>query len=81
MKRILQLLRNELVTGAVLLAPVIGTIYIVYAVVSAIDGLFPNEYRPRVLGVPLPGLGIASVAATLGEAGIVRRNHFLGPPV
>jgi len=76
-KRIFHLLRNELVTGAVLLAPVVGTIYIVYAVVSAIDGLFPNEYRPRVLGVPLPGLGIASVVVLAFLFGLIAHN-FVG---
>ena len=50
MKRLGSLLKNELVTGLVLLAPVGGTAYLVYWLVSGVDGLFPDELRPRVLG-------------------------------
>src|SRR5581483_3667152 len=50
-----RLIKNELVTGMVLLAPVAGTAYLVYSIVRGIDGLFPDALRPRVLGVPLPG--------------------------
>jgi uncharacterized membrane protein len=75
--RLLQLLRNELVTGAVLLAPIAGTLYLVLAVVRSIDSLFPNEYRPRVLGVPLPGLGIVSVLGLAFLVGLFAHN-FIG---
>jgi len=77
MRRLLQLLRNELVTGAVLLAPVAGTLYLVFWVVRSIDGFFPNEYRPRVLGVPLPGLGIISVVVLALLVGLFAHN-FIG---
>ncbi len=77
MKRALHLLRNELVTGAVLLAPVLGTLYLVFWVVRSIDGLFPNELRPRVFGVPLPGMGIVAVLALALFFGLVAHN-FVG---
>ena len=77
MKRFLQLLRNELVTGAVLLAPIAGTLYLVIAVVRAMDGLFPDELRPRVLGVPLPGLGIGAVVVLMLLVGLFAHN-FIG---
>jgi uncharacterized membrane protein len=76
-RRFLHLLRNELVTGAVLLAPVVGTLYLVVAVVRSIDGLFPDEYRPRVLGRALPGLGIVSVLVLALVVGLVAHN-FIG---
>jgi uncharacterized membrane protein len=76
-KRLFALLRNELVTGAVLLAPVVGTLYLVFWVVRAIDGLFPNEYRPLVLGVPLPGFGIVLVVLLAFLVGLIAHN-FLG---
>ena len=77
MKRFFELLRNELVTGAVLLAPVIGTLYLVFWVVRSIDGLFPNEYRPLVLGYPLPGMGIAAVLVLALAVGLFAHN-FVG---
>jgi uncharacterized membrane protein len=76
-KRFIQLLRNELITGAVLLAPVIGTLYLVFWVVRSVDSLFPNEYRPHVLGYPLPGLGIAAVLVLALAVGLVTHN-FIG---
>ncbi|MEO6954555.1 MAG: DUF502 domain-containing protein [Polyangia bacterium] len=77
MKRLLHVLRNELVTGAVLLAPVVGTLYLVFWVVRSIDSLFPNEYRPRVLGYPLPGVGIVAVLVLALAMGLVAHN-FIG---
>jgi len=74
----MQLLRNELITGAVLLAPLAGTLYLVILVVRSIDGLFPNEYRPRVPGVgPLPGLGLLSVLVLALLVGLFAHN-FIG---
>ena len=61
MKRFGSLFKNELVTGLVLLAPVAGTAWLVYAIVSGVDRLFPDEFRPRLFGHPLPGLGVVSV--------------------
>ncbi|HZS38868.1 MAG TPA: DUF502 domain-containing protein [Polyangia bacterium] len=72
-----RLIKNELVTGMVLLAPVAGTAYLVYSIVRGIDGLFPDALRPRVLGVPLPGLGVASVLVLALLVGLVAHN-FLG---
>ena len=60
-KRFASLLKNELITGMVLLAPVVGTAYLVYLIVSGIDGLFPDAYRPKPFGYPMPGLGVLSV--------------------
>ena len=77
MKRLLAVLRNELVTGAVLIAPLAGTLYLVFWVVRSIDGLFPNEYRPLVFGVPLPGLGIISVVGLSLAVGLFAHN-FIG---
>ena len=77
MNRLLHVLRNELVTGAVLLAPVVGTLYLVFWVVRSIDGLFPNEYRPHVLGYPLPGVGIAAVLVLALVMGLIAHN-FIG---
>ena len=69
MKRFGSLLKNELITGMVLLAPVAGTAYLVYLIVSGIDGLFPEELRPKLLGHPLPGLGVLSVLVIRSRRG------------
>ncbi len=76
-KRLLHLLRNELITGAVLLAPIVGTLWLVFWVVRSIDGLFPNELRPRVFGFPLPGVGIVAVLVLAFAVGVFAHN-FIG---
>jgi uncharacterized membrane protein len=76
-KGLLRLLRNELVTGAVLLAPVVGTIYLAVWIARSVDGLFPDELRPRIGGLPLPGLGIVSVLLLALLVGIAAHN-FIG---
>jgi uncharacterized membrane protein len=69
-----KLLKNELITGMVLLAPVAGTAYLVYLIVRGIDGLFPDALRPRVFGVPLPGLGVVSVLFLALLMGVLAHN-------
>jgi uncharacterized membrane protein len=76
-KRFKDLLKNELITGLVLLAPVGGTLYLVYALVSGLDALYPDAFRPRVLGHPLPGLGIITVVVLALGVGIFAHN-FIG---
>lgn len=77
MRRFASLLKNELVTGMVLLAPAVGTIYLVFWIVSGIDHLFPSELRPRIFGVPLPGLGVLSVLVIALLVGVFAHN-FVG---
>src|SRR5690348_6852286 len=61
----------------VLLAPVAGTAYLVYLIVSGVDGLFPDELRPKLFGHPLPGLGVLSVLVLALLVGIFAHN-FIG---
>ena len=77
MTRVGKLLKTELVTGVVLLAPVAGTLYLVYVLVSAVDALFPDALRPRVLGYPLPGLGVIAVFGLALIVGVLAHN-FIG---
>jgi uncharacterized membrane protein len=76
-KRFRKLLKNELITGMVLLAPIGGTIWLVYALVSGVDALFPDEFRPRVLGHPLPGMGVVTVFFLALAVGLFAHN-FVG---
>jgi uncharacterized membrane protein len=61
----------------VLLAPIAGTVYLVYAIVSGIDRLFPDELRPHLYGHPVPGLGVLSVLVLALLVGFFARN-FIG---
>ncbi len=77
MNRLTSLLKRELLTGLVLLAPVGGAAYLVYWLVTAVDGLFPDAWRPRLLGHPMPGLGLLSVLVLALIAGLIAHN-FVG---
>ena len=48
MRRLGSLLKNELLTGLLLILPVFGTAWLVYWLVTSIDGLFPDALRPSV---------------------------------
>jgi uncharacterized membrane protein len=72
-----KLVKNELITGLVLLAPVGGTLYLVYILVSGVDSLFPDALRPKVLGYPLPGLGVVTVLVLALLVGLFAHN-FIG---
>ncbi len=76
MRRFGQLLKRELVTGLVLLAPVVGTVYLVYLVVAGIDGLVPDELRPiiPVVNRPVPGLGVIVVLVLALLVGLFAHN-------
>jgi uncharacterized membrane protein len=75
MRRFYSLLKNELVTGLLLIAPIAGTSYLVYWLITGVDALFPRAWRPSVGGVPLPGLGLAAVLATAFVVGILAHNY------
>jgi uncharacterized membrane protein len=80
LKRIVGLIKNELITGMVLLAPIAGTLYLVYLTVSGIDGLFPEDLRRALtlrLGHPVPGLGVLSVLLLALLVGVFAHN-FVG---
>ncbi len=74
MKSVLNLLKNELITGMVLLAPVLGTLYLIYFIVRSVDDLFPDVWRPEVWHHPLPGLGIITVICLALLVGIFAHN-------
>ena len=77
MKRLLSLLKNELVTGLLLMAPVAGAAWLAWWLITTVDGLFPNTLRPMVYGVPFPGLGILAVLGMALVVGLAAHN-FVG---
>lgn len=77
MKRLLSLLKNELITGLLLMAPVAGAAWLAWWVITGVDGLFPDTLRPVVRGVPIPGLGILAVLV-LGLVVGAAAHNFVG---
>ena len=77
LRRLGKLIKNELVTGMVLLAPVAGTAYLFYLIVRGVDGVFPSELRQRLFGHTLPGLGVLFALVLALIVGIVAHN-FVG---
>lgn len=76
MKRFFRLLGNEIATGMVLLAPLVGTIYLIVWLVRTLDGIFPDAWRPIVLGTPLPGVGIVLAFLLATIFGIAAHNYI-----
>ena len=74
MKALALFIKRELLTGLLLIAPLGGATYLVYWLVASIDGLFPDVFRPTVLGRPLPGLGILAVLVLAVLTGILAQN-------
>jgi uncharacterized membrane protein len=76
MRRFGNLLKRELVTGLVLLAPVAGTVWLVYALVSGVDALYPDEWRPviPIIDKRLPGLGVVAVGVLALLVGLFAHN-------
>lgn len=77
MRRALSLIKNELLTGLLLLAPIVGTGYLIMKLASAVDSLLPDELRPMIAGRPLPGLGILFVFALALSVGAFA-HHLAG---
>ena len=76
MRRLLSVLKNELLTGLVLMAPVAGAAYLVYRLVTAADGLFDPWLR-QWIGYRIPGLGLLPVLAVALLVGFFAHN-FVG---
>src|SRR5689334_2404703 len=77
MARLIKLLKNELITGLVLMAPIAGTAYLVVLIVRSVDAWIPEEFRPRVMGYPVPGLGLIAVLVLALFVGVFAHN-FIG---
>jgi len=75
MTRLFSLLKTELVTGLLLMAPVAGALWLAYWMITTVDGFFPDTLRPTVHGVPLPGLGLLTVLAVALLVGLLAHNY------
>jgi uncharacterized membrane protein len=76
MRPYVNVLKRELITGLVLLAPVAGTAYLVYFLVSGVDALYPDEWRPiiPIIDKRLPGLGVLAVLVLALLVGLLAHN-------
>ena len=74
-------LRKYIVTGLVVSAPLLITVYLVWAIVSWIDGkltpLIPAKYNPNTyLPFDIPGLGLVLALVILTIMGALTANIF-----
>jgi uncharacterized membrane protein len=82
MKRFLVWLRATFVSGLLAILPIGATVYILWALYAALDGLF-GRGRPagdaieRAIGRQIPGLGIILLIVLILLVGIITRN-FIG---
>lgn len=77
MNRLFSLLKKELLTGLLLVAPVAGAAWLAYWLVTSLDNLFPASLRPHVDGVPVPGMGLLLVLVLALVVGLLAHN-FIG---
>jgi len=68
--------RNTLITGFLILVPVVITYWILRLIFESLDGILQPAIRP-ILGRGIPGLGIAVLVVSIYVMGLVGAN-FLG---
>ena len=74
-------LRNYLITGFIVAAPIAATFYIVWLIVEITDKWFkpwiPSIYNPdNYLPIPIPGIGLIFVLIVLILLGFITINFF-----
>src|SRR5262249_8373759 len=67
----------NLLTGLLVTLPIAVAIWIFVSIASSVDQIFPDRWRPALLGHPLPGLGLVAATLILLVVGVLARN-FLG---
>ena len=72
MKRLISIIKNELLTGLLLLAPIGGAAYLVIWLVTTLDGLIPESlWQHKVI----PGLGLLTVLVLALLVGVAAHNY------
>ncbi|GGY07602.1 DUF502 domain-containing protein [Paludibacterium paludis] len=78
MKKVKMTLKGYLVTGLLIWVPVAVTLWVLHLIVGTLDqtlNLLPREWRPdRLLGFPVPGLGVLLSLAILLVTGMLTAN-------
>ena len=73
MSGLLRHFRNTLITGLLILVPVVITYWILRFIFESLDGILQPVIRP-ILGRGIPGLGIAVLVVLLYVMGLVGAN-------
>jgi uncharacterized membrane protein len=68
--------KRNFLTGLLVTLPIAAALWIFIALASTVDEIFPDAWRPRVHGHPLPGLGVVAATFIIFMAGLVARNIF-----
>lgn len=68
-------LRRHLLTGIVVTLPTVVTIWLLWRIVAAVDGILDPVQR-RLYGMDIPGVGLAVVFIVLMLAGAVGGNYL-----
>jgi len=74
MKRLMRRLRGDLLTGIVVLAPLVVTLYIFVQLFLKVDRLLGRFIRPLPGGKEVPGLGFLAVVVLLVLVGMLARS-------
>ena len=74
------MLRRNFLTGVLVTLPIGAAIWIFVALARFVDDFFPDAWRPRPFGEPLPGLGVVAAVVIVFFIGVLARN-FLGQQV
>ena len=69
------LLRKYLITGVLVLVPLMVTIYIMFAVFQLTDGLLGVAVS-RAIGYRIPGVGLIITAIICVSVGMIAQNYF-----
>jgi len=77
--RVLSSIRTALLTGVLVLAPLVVTTWVFLKLVGLADGLLlmlPPSIQPeQLVGVPLPGLGVLLTIVVVGTVGYAMRSY------
>src|SRR5262249_18270581 len=73
----LQRFKRNFLTGLAVTLPVAGALWIFISIAGLVDEIFPDAWRPKVLGHPMPGLGLIVATVIILFVGALARN-FLG---
>lgn len=66
--------RRNFVTGLFVTLPIAAALWIFVGIARAVDQFFPDLLRPKVMGRPLPGIGIVAALVIVMVIGFLARN-------
>lgn len=73
--KILKFLRNNFITGVIVLAPAGATLYFIFVLLRFFDRTFGG--LPKIFGIKIPGLGIIIGLIVIILTGILAKTYFV----